>query len=98
MGPATLVKISSTTGRVEALTTLDTARGETAHYWPQFLPDGRHIAVQIRSTNPKHQGVFITALDAPQERRPLLAELTTAPVRERPRPVRARECFVQPAV
>ena len=77
MGPATLVKISSATGRVEALTTLDTARGETAHYWPQFLPDGRHIAVQIRSTNPQHQGVFITGLDAPQERRPVLAELTT---------------------
>ena len=74
---ATLVTITSTTGRMEALTTLDTARGETAHYWPQFLPDGRHIAVQIASTNPKHQGVFITALDAPQERRPLLPERTT---------------------
>jgi Tol biopolymer transport system component len=76
-GAATLVTLSPTTGRVEALTTLDTARGETAHYWPQFLPDGRHIAVEIASTNPQHQGVFITALDAPQERRPLLPERTT---------------------
>ena len=74
---ATLVTITSTTGRMEALTTLDTARGETGHYWPQFLPDGRHIAVEIASTNPQHQGVFITALDAPQERRPLLPERTT---------------------
>ena len=74
---ATLVTITPTTGRMEALTTLDTARGETGHYWPQFLPDGRHIAVEIASTNPQHQGVFITALDAPQERRPLLPERTT---------------------
>jgi eukaryotic-like serine/threonine-protein kinase len=61
---------------VAPLTTLDTSRGETGHYWPQFLPDGRHIAVAIDSSNPRHRGVFITALDAPQERRLLLTEVT----------------------
>jgi Tol biopolymer transport system component len=76
-GRATLVTVSASTGQSAPLTTLDTSRGETAHYWPQFLPDGRHFAFQVNSTNPKHRGVFITTLDAPQERRLLLSELTT---------------------
>jgi eukaryotic-like serine/threonine-protein kinase len=69
--------VSASTGQSAPLTTLDTSRDETAHYWPQFLPDGRHIAFQVLSTNPQHRGVFITALDAPHERRRLLSDLTT---------------------
>jgi eukaryotic-like serine/threonine-protein kinase len=75
--PATLATVSVSTGQWEPLTRLDASRGETGHYWPQFLPDGRHIAFQVNSTNPKHRGVFITSLDAPQERRRLLSDLTT---------------------
>jgi Tol biopolymer transport system component len=75
-GPSTLVKVSATSGEWEPLTTLDQSRGESGHSWPQFLPDGRHIAFQVASTNSQHRGVFITALDSPHERRPLLAELT----------------------
>src|SRR5215213_10271967 len=75
--PATLATVSVSTGQWEPLTRLDASRGETGHYWPQFLPDGRHIAFQVNSTNPKQRGVFITSLDAPQERRRLLSDLTT---------------------
>jgi eukaryotic-like serine/threonine-protein kinase len=76
-GSATLVKVSAASGQWEPLTALDQSRGELGHYWPQFLPDGRHVAFHVASSGPQHRGVFITALDAPHERRPLLAELTT---------------------
>ena len=34
------------------------------HYWPQFLPDGRHFLYYQRSTKPEYQGVWVTALDS----------------------------------
>src|SRR5690606_34931894 len=36
-----LMRVHADGGTVEAVTTLDTARGEFSHRWPELLPDGR---------------------------------------------------------
>lgn len=60
-------------GFVQPLTTLDPAAGETSHAWPAFLDDGRHVIFLVSSTQPSRAGVWIVALDAPAQRRRLVA-------------------------
>jgi Tol biopolymer transport system component len=53
----------------------DLARGEEAHAWPQFLPDGRHFLYTRLSHTLEKTGVFVGSLDAQpvqQETKPLL--------------------------
>ncbi|MDQ5870973.1 MAG: serine/threonine-protein kinase [Acidobacteriota bacterium] len=42
-----LMRISEAGGKFEFVSTLDAARGEHAHLWPQILPEGRGILVTI---------------------------------------------------
>jgi Tol biopolymer transport system component len=49
-----------------AVTTLDAARGEYSHGWPEFLPDGRRFLFVIRSTKPDNSGLYLTSLDNPK--------------------------------
>jgi hypothetical protein len=60
-------------GAVSAFTTLDTASGETAHTWPAFLPDGRHVIFLVSTTQPSRAGIWIAPLDDPSSRKRLLA-------------------------
>jgi Tol biopolymer transport system component len=48
-----LFKVSASGGEPTAVTTLDAARGETSHRWPQFLPDGRHYLYLARTEKVK---------------------------------------------
>ena len=48
-------------GKVTAATRLDTAAQETAHRWPQFLPDGRFL-FSIYSENADRAGTFVGAI------------------------------------
>ncbi len=77
IGPTTLVTVSASTGEWRPLTTIDVAHGEGGHFWPQFLPDGRHVAYGADGSTSQQRGVFVTSIDAPQERRQLLSEGTT---------------------
>ena len=77
-GTVTLVTLSTSTGQVNPLTTLDPSRCESGHYWPQFLPDGRHIAFIADCPLDVGSEPVITSLDAPHERRPLPLGLSTA--------------------
>jgi serine/threonine protein kinase/Tol biopolymer transport system component len=46
------------------LTRVDTARGEFAHVWPQFLPDGRHVLfTATRPGEPGENQVWLVDLD-----------------------------------
>jgi eukaryotic-like serine/threonine-protein kinase len=45
-----LWRVSAGGGTAERLTTPDTAAGELAHWWPQVLPDGRHVVFTNFST------------------------------------------------
>jgi serine/threonine-protein kinase len=44
---AGLVAVPSSGGMPRPLTTLDTARNEKGHWFPQFLPDGRHVIFTV---------------------------------------------------
>jgi Tol biopolymer transport system component len=58
-------------GSLVPFTTLDQAAGETAHAWPSFLPDGRHVIFLVTASQPSRAGIWIAALDAPASRRRL---------------------------
>jgi Tol biopolymer transport system component len=45
-----LWKVNAGGGNAERLTTPDSAAGELAHWWPQVLPDGRHVVFTNFST------------------------------------------------
>jgi Tol biopolymer transport system component len=48
-------------GPVTSATTLDVRRQDTAHRWPQFLPDGRFIFF-VSSNTPENTGVYLGSL------------------------------------
>ena len=73
---SSLFQVSAAGGDAVALTTLDAARGETSHPWPQFLPDGRHLLVSVASQQAANAGLFAVALDAGSERRRILPDLS----------------------
>ncbi len=45
-----LWQVSAGGGTAERLTSPDSTAGELAHWWPQFLPDGRHVVFTNFST------------------------------------------------
>jgi hypothetical protein len=51
------------------LTNLDSARGESSHRWPQFLPGGKRFIYYIQSlTGSRIAGTYLGSLDRPQEK------------------------------
>jgi Tol biopolymer transport system component len=61
-------RVSASGGTVSPVTTLDTGSGETQHWAPFFLPDGRHflyVAVGTSSGVPTSvNGIYAAALDS----------------------------------
>ena len=60
-------------GSIVPLTTLDTAAGESAHTWPAFLPDGRHVVFLVFAGDRTRAGIWIASLDNPAARKRLAA-------------------------
>jgi Tol biopolymer transport system component len=60
--------------QVEPLTTVDRARYETAHMWPQFLPDGRRFVFFVQSQDQQHRGIYLGSLDGSPPRRLVFAD------------------------
>jgi Tol biopolymer transport system component len=58
-------------GSIAPWTTLATA--ETAHGWPSFLDDGRHVVFLVTSSDSSRAGIWIAPIDAPGSRRRLIA-------------------------
>ncbi len=58
----------SADGTIAPLTTLDREAGESAHAWPAFLPDGRHVAYLVTSSERSQSGIWLTSLDEPTSR------------------------------
>ncbi len=65
-----LWRVSAGGGTAERLTTPDSAAGELAHWWPQFLPDGRHMVFTNFST--PIERAKIELLDLPTGERKVL--------------------------
>ncbi len=58
-------------GSIAPLTTLES--GESAHSWPSFLADGRHLIFLVTSSQSSRSGIWIALLDDPSSRRRLFA-------------------------
>ena len=50
--------VSDQGGEPVQVTRNDPARGENAHYWPKWLPDGERFIYFIRSSDRDNQGIF----------------------------------------
>lgn len=65
-GQASLMRVPASGGLPKALTKLDTARSETSHRWPFFLPDGEHflyLARTVVGTVVEEDAVMLGSLD-----------------------------------
>jgi len=58
-----LFRVSATGGEVTQVTTVDRPRQEIDHFYPSFLPDGRHFLYYIQSGQKETRGVYIGSLD-----------------------------------
>jgi Tol biopolymer transport system component len=68
-GPnARLYSVPQSGGEARPFLTLDKSRGESAHRWPQFLPDGRHLLFVVGGAGDQ-TGLYATSLDSPDEQR-----------------------------
>src|SRR6266436_6731694 len=68
LGP--LFRVPSSGGPPVEVTKLDTARSETGHRWPVFLPDGKHFLYLAAnfSNRPGINAIFVGALDSTVKR------------------------------
>jgi Tol biopolymer transport system component len=77
-GSEGLYRISAQGGEAKVVTILDQSRKEGRHFFPQFLPDGRHFFFTVNGFRPEYTGVFIASLDS-KDRKKIRPDLT--PVR-----------------
>ena len=59
-----IYRVAARGGRATPATALDASRQETAHYAPQFLPDGRHFIYFVQSARPENTGIYVSSLDS----------------------------------
>jgi eukaryotic-like serine/threonine-protein kinase len=59
---ATVRRVVAAGGPAESATILNPVNGEQSHTWPQFLPDGKHFLVFVRSAKPQIQGIYVGQL------------------------------------
>ncbi len=57
-------RVSDTGGQTRLVIKPDKSRGEAWHFWPQFLPDGRHFLYLTSDSAFKGDAVVIGSLDA----------------------------------
>ena len=69
-----LFRVSAQGGKPELLTKLEA--GETGHFWPHFLPDGRHYLFTVWG-QPGARSIFVGTLGS-SERKRLLSESSNA--------------------
>jgi Tol biopolymer transport system component len=68
-------RLAATGGTLIPVTAL--TEGETAHRWPQFLPDGRHFLYLRASADSNRAGVYVGSLDTKPEEQSLKRLLAT---------------------
>jgi Tol biopolymer transport system component len=68
-----LLRISASGGTPEQETVLDAKNKELAHFYPQFLPDGRRYLFMVRNVDPAKSGVWLGKLGSKERRLILLA-------------------------
>lgn len=71
---------SAVGGTWSARTTPRQGKSPEFHYWPWFLPDGKHYLYTSRSQDPKRAGIFLASLDAAGAGRQLFPTASKAEV------------------
>ena len=61
-----LLRVAAVGGRAEALTAFDHALEETHHFYPSFLPDGRHYIFYVNS---RERGLYVGDLESSRRTR-----------------------------
>jgi Tol biopolymer transport system component len=56
-------RVAASGGTASPVTEIDRAR-EVGHFWPTFLPDGRHFLYNVGSAVDRKHGVFVGQLDS----------------------------------
>ena len=68
-GPSNaLLAVSADGSTPREATKLDTARNETSHRWPWFLPDGRHFLFTARAYISEDHAIYIGSLDSSEHK------------------------------
>lgn len=67
-----LYRVSAEGGKPEPMTAVE--KGETGHYWPSFLPDGRHYTYLAWSAEPANRGAFLGSLESKDRTRLMSAD------------------------
>jgi Tol biopolymer transport system component len=73
-GDGVLYQVAAAGGVAKPATALVASRQETGHWYPRFLPDGRHFLYLARSANPENTGIFVASLDGEPARHVLSAD------------------------
>ena len=68
---STIYRVSAAGGTATPVTTLDASRQEAFHFWPYFLPDGKHFLYFAYSTKTENDAIYVGSLDS-KERKLLL--------------------------
>jgi serine/threonine protein kinase/Tol biopolymer transport system component len=76
-GPEGISRISDS-GEPSLVTRTDRSRGETSHYFPQFLPDGRRFLFLVLSSKEEARGIHVGSLDSQDTRFLLGTEVRAA--------------------
>jgi serine/threonine protein kinase len=66
--PWTIHRVAESGGTATPVTTLDSSRSETAHLWPQFLPDGKHFLYYGDSAKLENSGIYVASLDSKERK------------------------------
>src|SRR5262249_37187427 len=73
---AGLFRVSAEGGKPEPVTSLES--GESGHYWPHFLPDGRHYLYTAWNGEATKRAVMVGTLGSKEKTRVLAAESNVA--------------------
>jgi Tol biopolymer transport system component len=74
--PTAVFRVSAEGGKPEAITTLE--QGESGHFWPQFLPDGRHYLYTAWNSEAAKRAVVAGTLGSKEKTRVVAAESNAA--------------------
>jgi serine/threonine protein kinase/Tol biopolymer transport system component len=69
-----LCRVSAAGGEPASVTRIDVSAEENYHYYPCFLPDGRHYLYEARSNLPSKNGIYVGVLGSPEKTRLLAAQ------------------------
>ncbi|HEX7879902.1 MAG TPA: hypothetical protein VF720_10860, partial [Candidatus Eisenbacteria bacterium] len=61
-----IYRVAAGGGELTAVTAVDTTRGETAHRFPQFLPDGKHFLFSVLPGRDGKIDTYVGSLESPK--------------------------------